>query len=218
MRTAPSIDEAVEKIGIPVAGWKGNCYAIACKLVEARLAGGGVAIYNHWTGPIAPGSFFAHARGSGFCQHGWVLLPSGQVLDPTRWVFEGAEPYIYLGPADHYDEGGNLLRGARIGPPPPFDPDDEVFDVTKEILDTAPYMHAEGLLDLDWTSGQEPGQLTKGQLRWLANVPFSRLGHHAMAIYLALEKLEMRGFVPIDNWKRAEREAALRGDSDGKSD
>lgn len=46
------------------------------------------------------------------------------------------------------------------------------------------------------------------QLHWLANLPMDTLGPHALPIFKALQKLNLGGFIPIDNLHKAEREAA----------
>jgi len=89
----------VEKVAGPVEDWPGNCYAIACAIVKAGLVDG-EAVYGHWTGDVHPKSMF-YSR-SGFCHHGWIRLPDGCVLDATRWVFENAKPYIYVGDPEDF--------------------------------------------------------------------------------------------------------------------
>ena len=91
-----SVSAVEAAIGIPAEKWKGRCYAIACAIVEFNLVEG-TAVYGHWTGPIAATSLFANRRDLGFCHHGWIILKDGRVLDPTRWVFESVDPYIFVG-------------------------------------------------------------------------------------------------------------------------
>lgn len=93
-------------INLSVEDWKGNCYAVA----QACLTTGvvkGKAEYGIWEGPIAEGSYFENYP---IARHGWVRLPDGRIWDPTRWVFENVEPYIYVGPDDYYDFGASRLR------------------------------------------------------------------------------------------------------------
>lgn len=93
-------------IGLTTEEWKGNCYAVAVACVDAGVVEG-EAEYGIWEGPIAPGSFF---EGRPLARHGWVRLPDGQIWDPTRWVFENVEPYIYVGSDEFYDFGATRLR------------------------------------------------------------------------------------------------------------
>ncbi len=93
--------EAVEKaVGEPAKKWPKRCYEIAFRLVDSGIlkAPSAIAVYGHWTGPVHPGSPFAGRKRAGFVAHGWVLIPEeGIVVDPTRWVFEAALPYIFIG-------------------------------------------------------------------------------------------------------------------------
>lgn len=105
------IKEIEKRIDRPAEAWKGNCYAIATACVEKGVVVGRPE-YGIWQGEIAPGSFFA---GHPLVRHGWVKLPGGQIFDPTRWVFEDAEPYVYVGPEDFYDMGAADLREKVLG-------------------------------------------------------------------------------------------------------
>jgi hypothetical protein len=98
-------------IGIKVKDWPGNCYSVAVNIVESGLVEGRPE-YGIWQGEIAPGSYFDDRP---IARHGWVRLPDGQVLDPTRWVFEGVDPYIYIGSGDDYDFGAADLRARVLG-------------------------------------------------------------------------------------------------------
>lgn len=95
---ALSPEQVADLIGIPLTEWPGSCYGVATALVEHGLVPeGSRAVYGHWIGPIAPTSMFAARRSIGFTGHGWVLTDDGQVIDPTRYVFEDAAPYVYVG-------------------------------------------------------------------------------------------------------------------------
>lgn len=96
----PTLKECEKAIGEPARDWAGRCYEISCKIVDAGLVSrkrglGGEAVYGHWLGPVSPRSLFAD-RKAPFVQHGWIWIEShAMVIDPTRWVFEAKEPYIY---------------------------------------------------------------------------------------------------------------------------
>lgn len=93
------VAEVEQAIGVPAQDWKGRCFEIASLLVKTGLVKGHV-VYGHWIGPIARSSVFADRAHLGFCNHGWVLLDDGEtVIDPTRWVFEDKDPYIFKGSA-----------------------------------------------------------------------------------------------------------------------
>jgi hypothetical protein len=199
-----TIAELEARTKLPAPEWAGKCYEVAC--VAAELVDGAVPVYGHYLGLVVQGTLFEDVA-CGFVQHGWVQLPDGRVLDPTRWVFEGAVPYIWVGSDDEYDEGGNRFREALLGPPPPFDADGEVFEVTANELPAAGWQVIEKLLDLDaqYLEGLEPGWLCREQLFWLANVDPRRMRGQARAIYAMLEQFELRGFIPIDNLRMVER-------------
>src|SRR5688572_27046285 len=98
-----TVSQVEKAIGVPVDKWSGNCYSIACSILRARLVKGRPA-YGHWLGPVHPKSPFYSRSRAPFQRHGWIVLEErgahaqrpGLVLDPTRWVFEAAEPYIYV--------------------------------------------------------------------------------------------------------------------------
>lgn len=178
--------EAERIVGDKANTWPGRCAEIASKLASAV---GGASVYGHWLGP--PGEFYA-GRSSGFIQHGWIEMPDGSVVDPTRFVFEDMEPYIFEGTDDEgfYDRGGNKLRERRMTTPPEFTEDGEVhtMDFRDDVL-----THVEGLL-------HHPGPwLTSEQALWLANLPVSVLGAYARPIYTELQDAGLGAFIPIDN-------------------
>ena len=190
------ISDIVKEIGIPIENWEGNCYGIACAIVEHGLVEG-KAQYGHWLGPVAPGSMFD--RGIPFARHGWVQCNGDMILDPTRWVFEGAEPYIWIGPNDgSYDPGGNVWRKRWERPCPLFDPESKQVSLQfTDLLDRSAIMD---LLD-------NPPAVTIEQAFWLANLSFLTLGLVlAHALYQALDIAGLRALVPIDNWRLAMEE------------
>lgn len=194
-----SLQEIADKISWPLDRWAGNCYAIALALVNAGLVKG-KARYGHYRGPVAPGTMFHRASVTGFVQHGWVELPDGSVVDPTRWVFEGAEPYIYNGPADHYDVGGSTFRDQMraINGPPAYDPLDKQFELQGLPSD---------MIRLLRTICQDPRPhalgrniFSKAQMFWLANANPKELGRWCRKFYQLLEQNKMSAFVPQDYW------------------
>ncbi len=93
-----SIDALENALGIPVDDWEG--YETALAIVDKGLSDG-IAVRGFWTGPIAePDVVVTDADGR--VPHGWILTPTGRILDPLRWLFEDASPYVYEGIADHY--------------------------------------------------------------------------------------------------------------------
>jgi len=195
----------IEKaFGMPAKKWAGKCYAVAC--AASKLITKSRPIYGHYLGKVCPTSMFAKAALAGFVQHGWVLLKDGRVLDPTRWAFEGEEPYIYVGSAKDYDEGGNAHRTAMLGRPPEFDPDEKSVKIGTAMLASEPWCFVERVLRLDriMEEDYEPGTVTIEQLHWLANQDPHTMEGHAKDIYGMLKKLNLVGFIPIDNRRAAE--------------
>jgi hypothetical protein len=197
-----TITQLEKEWGAPVEEWEGNCYGLACaaaKLMNRQGCKGAVPIYGHYQGEVHPTSMF---HGHPIVQHGWVLMSNGDVLDPTRWAFEGRKPYLYRGPNDCYDEGGNAVRMAMIGEPPRFDLDDEIHNITPEMLPAEAWRFVEKVLNLDHCFGEdeyEPGDVTRTQLAWLANYDPRMMRGHATAIYTLLKELDFQAFIPIDN-------------------
>lgn len=95
-RRLPTLAECEKAIGERAQAWVARCYEVSCAIVSAKLVDG-VAVYGHWLGDVAPGSHFANRARALFVPHGWILLDDSRVLDPTRWVFENVEPYLYVG-------------------------------------------------------------------------------------------------------------------------
>ena len=190
---------AAELLGEPASAWAGRCYEIATALHRAATGAGfltgGRVVYGHYRGPVTPDSHFGRRAAAGWIQHGWIDLGDGTVLDPTRWAFDGADPYLYQGPGADYDEGGDVLRAAMTRPCP-----------------TAPGAATTltlGVPSATWAAAVSAGHLshlgdgtiagTGEQLHWLANLSRAELGDHAAAVYSALETIGLSGFIPIDN-------------------
>jgi hypothetical protein len=142
--TIPPIDVIVRMIDTPkldVNNWKGNCYHVACQIVKQDvLMTECRAVYGHYLGPISPDGYFKARIGMPFVQHGWVEFPNGDIIDPTRWVFEAKQPYIALIEHDNvvleeYDEGGNQWREATTDPPPKYSKDDEQYPFSVKDFD-----------------------------------------------------------------------------------
>jgi hypothetical protein len=186
-----TVREVEQAIDIPADEWPGNCYAIACAVVRTGLVFGRPA-YGHWLGDVAPGTPFAdRAEKLPFIPHGWVDQPFEMVTDPTRWVFEGVEPYIFWGKrGPEYDPGGNALLAAMMRPCPECDPGrppvDLVFDddITRvAVLDLLGY----------------PTGITLDHVFWLANLPLGMLGDLAGPVFRAIVQAGHQAAIPIDN-------------------
>ena len=136
----PPINVIATMIDTPdldVNKWKGNCYCVASKIVNEQIIDDDCrAVYGHYLGPVSSKSYFKSYRGMPFINHGWIVLSNGDIVDPTRWVFEAKEPYIaFMDSMDdvaveEYDEGGNEWRRENQNPPPKYRKGDRQFPFT----------------------------------------------------------------------------------------
>jgi len=187
-----SAKEVATAIGVPIHGpgedWEGNCHGIALAMLEAGLVPDGKLQYGLWWGRIAPGSVF---EGRPFTHHGWIKRADGTIVDPTRWVFEGAEPYVWEGRnSGEYDFGGNRLKSMTIGQPPAYAPGRDVSLVL--CTDTQGFVRT--LLN------NSDDRLSVPQVFWLANLPLGSLDESATReLYEALVRADLEGLIPIDN-------------------
>lgn len=122
-------------------------------------------------------------------------LPAIQnpIIDPTRFAFDGRSPYIYMGPSDHYDAGGNLLREFTVGQCP-------TFEITAKHIPLRLPAITESWISREIDGKGYPyGYYTFGLCMWLANLPLRRLGQHAGPIFRALVEVGQGACIPIDN-------------------
>lgn len=179
-----------QAIGLPVVEWPGNCYAIAYQMVSRGLVTGR-AVYGHYIGFVAKGS---HFDGRPIVRHGWVACEDGSIIDPTRWVFEGAEPYIAQLPAEHheYDEGGNTLLANLKCLVPCHNPDEANAKHVEGDADKA-------LLQLLLGRDSNPELLTLTEAHWLATQPLDDLQDVAKHLYQLIIGLGWSALIPLDN-------------------
>lgn len=191
-----TIQDLVALTGKTTDEWPGNCSFYANQVAKGFPEMGAKWEYGHWVGPIHPDSFFGK-RQNGFTHHAWTVLPDGRVLDPTRWVFEFVDPYIFVGSGEHYDAGGNALRALMLKPCPAATPDKRdriIGEFSDDDLFTLS-LASDGVI--------EDNRLSASQLFWIANLPFdSMMGRHA-SIYAALEAHGFKAMIPVDNYRRA---------------
>ena len=197
----PPINVIAKFIGVPnLEDWKGDCYGIASGIVKDEVIDDNCrAVYGHYLGPISSKSLFRDRRGMPFVHHGWIFLSNGNIVDPTRWVFEAKEPYIALidkddDVAEEYDEGGNGWMKANENPPPKYRKGDRQFPFVVSDDDGGPY-----ILDL---LGEKRGvvkEICLDQIFWLANLSLDTLGIYAEVVYTYIKNMGQSVFIPIDN-------------------
>lgn len=190
-----------KRINFPLDRWPGNCSGVSHSVVEAGLVKGRV-VRGLWAGPMR--GFFAGREITG---HTWIEQADGTIVDPTRWVFEDAEPYIYRGrdPEGWYDKGGNRVRQGMAGPCPANDACEDTVTLDFPTVEAAQAIR--NLLPRDFLALEdEPWiECNTRQAHWLANVPPAHLGPYAADLYRALEAVGMRAHVPIDNLREVLR-------------
>ena len=186
------VREAEAAIGIPVEEWAGNCHGISELLLTHGVVKGKLR-YGHWTGPVSSDTDFSKYP-KGLVRHGWIELPDKRIVDPTRYVFESVEPYIYVGENDYYDAGGNVFRKENMRPVPQFSESEKQVILASEDLAEQFIFESLGRVA---ENGSVP--VTIKQAFWLANLPLDILGVAARQIYQALILAEQGALIPFDN-------------------
>lgn len=184
-----SAEQVADLIQIPLKQWPGNCYGIADAVIKAGFIRNAKLRYGHWHGFIHPDS--PGFGGRKFTHHAWIQSGSGRIVDPTRWVFENVEPYIYSGPAvdPDYDFGGNRLRMEMMKPAPRFVATQECHTLPESIKPFAQLM-----IDT------ERNEVSLAQIMWLANLPLAILEDKAEVVFKWIAKdVGVPGFIPMDN-------------------
>ena len=179
--------------------------------------------------------YFGHAARLPFVPHGWIVTNEDEVVDPTRWVFENVEPYIFVGIDDHADftscancghigdeHARNFLQECLCCDCPCYErtpwPYDEGGNAWRRANMKPPpppvgkrvcvlTLHTLARLHVQKLLRDTHDAFTQAQLFWLANLPYDILQPHAAAIYAAYENVSLQALIPIDNRLRAEREA-----------
>lgn len=196
MKLAPSLQDVLEAIGLPLETWAGNCHGIAIAVLESGILKErwphARVMRGHFLGDVDATSFFGQ-RGRSVQQHSWIRLDEHIALDPTRFAFDAREPYIFVGSDENYDVAGQHLRQlCRPARPCPAADADEPR--THLRLGNEATAHVVGLTCLDELA------LTKNQLFWLANLPLAALEPHAREIHDALVTAKAKPFIPVDCW------------------
>jgi hypothetical protein len=185
-----TIKECEDSIGIPSNKWVSRCHEIANAILDTGLAKG-TSRYGLYIGPISETSHFA---GCSIARHGWIELANGGILDPTRWVFEDVDPYIFICDkddcaAEEYDIGASSIRFSSSGKPPP--------DYSGELIRNKQLIFP-NCVDplLEKIFGRV--DLCKDQCFWLANQTPKSLGAFAEPIYKTFIDYDLGALIPID--------------------
>lgn len=182
--------------------WKGNCFCVASKIVDEPilLDDDCRAVYGHYLGPISSKSIFANRQHMPFVHHGWIVLSNGDIIDPTRWVFEAKDPYIaYFDSWDdiaveEYDEGGNKWIKTNETPAPKYRKKDRQFPFVINDDEGKSYV-----IDLLSDDRKEVKEISLDQIFWLANLSLNTLGIYANVVYTYIKNMGQSCCIPIDN-------------------
>lgn len=182
------MEALAEKIQLPLDRWAGNCYSVACQLTEKNLVEG-KPVYGLYFGPIsAKCEKFA---GRPFTHHGWIVR--GRTLrDPTRWVFEARDPYLFVSDVDdtNYDAGGNWFRTLWASEPRPFCEGLPLVKLPQDLDEVAKIFLAK----------EYRPEITVAQLGWLASMPLQHLQEMAEPLFRwIIDEYQQPGLIPIDN-------------------
>jgi hypothetical protein len=186
MLTADSVAKA---IGIPTKEWPGKCYQIACAMLKANLVKGR-ACYGHYLGDMSKSELFA---GRAFTHHGWIETPDGGIVDPTRWVFDAVDPYIFESKSipNEYDEGGNKLLLMTQRPVPDHEPEGRVTAI--------PDGEGKDLMMALMGRKEPQSNLCLAEEIWLGNLSLMVLKEQAALLYQTLVDMGCRAMIPYDN-------------------
>lgn len=183
-------------INIPTQHWAGNCTRISQAFIDFGVAVGEV-MRGHWLGPIATNSRF---YGRSFTQHSWIETCDSTIVDPTRFAFEGVEPYVWHGDysENYYDKGGNIIRSMLLKPCPPYNVAEREVTLVLNDVETEyikEWIDDQGFNTLD-------GYVVSSSIAfWLANLPLTKLGLIAKSLYIALSAAGLKAAIPIDNYR-----------------
>lgn len=95
------IQQIAKSIAVPLKEWAGNCRPICEKILDLGLIEPECKprlVNGHWKGPIEPSTMYAERNEP--IRHTWIEFEydgSTYVMDPTRYVFEGADYDIHVG-------------------------------------------------------------------------------------------------------------------------
>lgn len=193
------IATATALIGEDPPAWPGRCLEIATYLFDGAATAGtpieGRVVYGHYRGYMAKDGYFGSRAGLGWTHHGWIDIGRGRVIDPTRWVFENVDPYVYEGPGDDdYDEAGNVFRRELARPCPTATNPDKALTLPPAAADHLAALSGGAMAH---TGGTVPADFA--QLMWLANLDPAVLGEHARHVYEAMLAAGAAALLPIDN-------------------
>ena len=192
--------EALAKaIEIPTEEWPGCCHKIAALALNVGFVKGELC-YGMYTGHIAEDSYFADYSHLGFCRHGWIEKEDGTIFDPTRWVLESVDPYIYEA-KNHRDYDYGMARfkeevqRANPTPCPRFTENQKQYEFPDDESLTRFIKTVCGMPD-------SQKKVSRDQIFWIANRVPQHLGANAAAVYQWIADQGQKVYIPIDFQRR----------------
>lgn len=185
--------------------WAKNCYAVSMAIypfIKEQLSYCDKVkkvevVYGKWLWYTSENSVFE----CGVSNHWWLEITYDKkviVIDPTRWVFEDIEPYIYINiKTDEYDRAWQefqiMMRQNKTNKIPEEIPDDDIIDISfwKDI-DIFIY---EKVLE------NKHSNFTKRNLLYIANTPIKYLWWYEKTIMNTLIDNWFRAFIPVDTYE-----------------
>jgi hypothetical protein len=180
-----------QAIGLKTEDWKGECYFVSCLILNANLIKGR-AVHGSYFGTIAKASMF-YSKNLNMARHGWIETPDGKIIDPTRWVFEDVEPYIYettINDPD-YDKASSKLRKALMQPQPEYNPDVKQLAIPDGKSGSA--IRSVLCIPLNRKT------ISVDEAFWMANLTLDSLNFQAEHVYNALIEWGFKAFIPADH-------------------
>jgi len=138
----------------------------------------------------------------GFYRHAWVLVNEKYIIDPTRWVFHGKDPKMYIcekGDRKDYDQNMVRFRSQfpRVFPPSENNTSNVVnFNWSKDLVELLQTLSLK--IDHDFKT------MHMNQVMWVANLPPPVLGNLQAEVYNKLYEMKLTGFIPVDFRKQFE--------------
>ena len=194
--------EFARVIDLPLSEWPLRCFEVASYIQQSGLLLPIHAVrYGMYYGPIAECSPFAGE----LARHGWLQNTiTHEIIDPTRWVFEGLlPPDAYIARISkrakeyhEYDVGGSRLRAVHSAPKPEAAACQQLAKPWCDKLVVNWSFRVRGYI----RSLFGDDTLYRAQLHWLANQPPSFLGVYAKGVYTAIIEHVPHGkaLIPID--------------------
>lgn len=169
----------------------GAAHAVALKIpVDGKIIQSVREIYGMFYG------LSVQHKEVGYYRHAWILVNEKYIVDPTRWVFHGKTPKMYICEKDNrvdYDQ--NMVR-FRSQFPRVFPPSEN--NTSKEIKMKWSSEMTKLLQTLTLKSEKSFKTIYMNQLMWMANLSPAILGNLRTELYDYLKSIQMTGFIPVD--------------------